>query len=411
MGKKIICLWIAICLLSAIFSLTVLCENAVAILLDGTALEFDVSPRLVAQQTMAPLRTVAEAMGSIVEWKADTQTVLIDADEISIKIEVGKTEFLVNGRQEEMNIPPRITDGRTLVPIRTLAESMGAMVTWDEAEQAVLLFSKQYLLEKEEAEMTYTEKLSSRKADISVFYKKIGELELPLQVFLPENFESTKTYPAVIAIHGGGWESLRKTPVEWDGGWMANNVKYYADKGYVGIVFSYRDLRFQKDGDVGNIIEDCYDALAYVAKSFSYVDSDNVLLMGDSAGGHLALCLAMGLADGKELPLNVSKIAAYNPVTDCSDKWSYCAKDPLKYSPVHHAKKVDLDILVMHGTADSVVNIEESRIFTKKMKEQGNQISMTEIPGADHAFILFGYTAKEEDVVKALELTDEYFGL
>ena len=45
------------------------------------------------------------------------------------------------------------------------------------------------------------------------------------------------------------------------------------------------------------------------------------------------------------------------------------------------------------------------------MKEQGNQISMTEIPGADHAFILFGYTAKEEDVLKALELTDEYFGL
>ena len=65
----------------------------------------------------------------------------------------------------------------------------------------------------------------------------------------------------------------------------------------------------------------------------------------------------------------------------------------------------------MHGTADVIVDIEDSRIFVAEMKKVGNNISLIEIPEARHAFILFGYTSKEEDVVKALELTDGYFDL
>lgn len=260
--------------------------------------------------------------------------------------------------------------------------------------------------------MSYTEKLNSKKANISTFYKTVDGLKLPLQVFLPETFDPSEKYPVVIAIHGGGWASLKETPLDWDGGWMANNAKYYANKGYVGIVFSYRDLHFTPDSDVGNLIEDCYDAMEYIGNEFSFLDKEKVLLMGDSAGGHLALCLAMGLPHGKELSLKPAKIAAYNPVTDCvCDTWKYCAKEPEKYSPLHCAKIVDADILVLHGTADSVVNIEDSRLFVKKMKEQGNRISMIEIPNANHAFILFGYTAEEKEVLGALDLADQHFGL
>ena len=45
------------------------------------------------------------------------------------------------------------------------------------------------------------------------------------------------------------------------------------------------------------------------------------------------------------------------------------------------------------------------------MKAVGNNVSMIEIPDANHAFILFGYTAEEKDILKALELTDEHFNL
>ena len=152
--------------------------------------------------------------------------------------------------------------------------------------------------------------------------------------------------------------------------------------------------------------------MAYIAKEFSFVDSENILLMGDSAGGHLALCLAMNLPDNTPCALVPQKIAAYNPVTDCvNGVWSYCAKEPKPYSPVHHPEKLDAKLLVMHGLSDSVVAIEDSRMFTQKMKEMGNDITMLEIPDAEHAFILFGYTNSEENILKALKQTDEYFDL
>lgn len=259
--------------------------------------------------------------------------------------------------------------------------------------------------------MSCLETLKQITADIFVFYKEVDAIKLPLQVFLPKNFDENRTYPTVIAIHGGGWNSLKETPECWDGGWMANTVKYYQEKGYVGIVFSYRDFAICSDG-VGGILQDCRDAMAYIFQELSFVDAKNILLMGDSAGGHLALCLAMNLPDNTPCAIHPKKIAAYNPVTDCvSGIWSYCAKDGEAYSPLHHPKKLDADILLMHGLSDTVVAIEDSRVFTQTMKEAGNKITMMEIPDAEHAFILFGYTNKEENILEALRLTDEYFGL
>ena len=257
--------------------------------------------------------------------------------------------------------------------------------------------------------MSYLDVLKKKKADIDVYYKMVDSLNLPLQVFLPEGFDETKQYKTVIAIHGGAWHSLKETPSDWDGGWMGNTAKYYAKKGYVGIVFTYRDIDL---GDVGDILNDCYDAIAYIKTNFSFVDDENAVFMGDSAGGHLALCLAMHLPEGSAPAIQPKKVAAYNPVTDCvSEKWSYCAKDSIKYSPMHHAQYIDADILVMHGTNDTVVSIEDSRLFTEKMKNAGNRISMVEVPEATHAFILFGFQSEEQDVLAALDITDEYLHL
>ncbi len=260
--------------------------------------------------------------------------------------------------------------------------------------------------------MSYTDKLNDKKADISIFYKNVNNLNLPLQVFLPENFNDANKYKTVIAIHGGGWYSLKETPYEWNGDWMANNVKYYTQKGYIGIVFSYRDLHFLPNGDVGDLLIDCRDAIEYIKTNFSFVDVENTLFMGDSAGGHLALSLVMCLPDGVEPAIKPNKVVVYNPVTDCvSDKWRYCSNDSIKYSPMHNIKRLDLELLVMHGTADKVVSIDDSRAFAEKMKIAGNQVSIIEIPDAEHAFILFGYISKEKDVLKALELTDRCLNL
>ena len=86
---------------------------------------------------------------------------------------------------------------------------------------------------------------------------------------------------------------LKKHMKKWNGSWMANTARYYAKKGYIGIAFSYRDIDLQSDTDVGDLIEDCYDAIEYIKNNYTFVDDKNVIYMGDSAGGHQALCLTM----------------------------------------------------------------------------------------------------------------------
>ena len=262
--------------------------------------------------------------------------------------------------------------------------------------------------------MSYKQKLDERKADISVFYKKVGNLELPLCVYLPENFDETKQYPAVLCVHGGSWGAIKETPKNWDGSWMAGNAKYYAEKGFVGIVFTYRDIKYEETTNVGDILADVGDAVSYIKQNMAFVEDERIILMGDSAGGHIVLSLALSLPDGKPLAIRPMAIVAYNPVTDTTaPMWSFCAApgEHERFSPMHNCKKIAPKILVMHGTNDSVVPIADSREFVRKMKGCGNDIELIEIEGAEHAFILFGYREKEENIIQALKLTNKYLGL
>ena len=113
--------------------------------------------------------------------------------------------------------------------------------------------------------------LPDRTPDITVFYKSVGEIRLPLHVYLPEGFDAKRSYPTVVVIHGGGWHAV-STPMDaWDGGHMRGNAKYFAARGYVAVAFSYRDVSLP-DTDVSDLVSDCADALAYIAESLPFID-------------------------------------------------------------------------------------------------------------------------------------------
>ncbi len=248
--------------------------------------------------------------------------------------------------------------------------------------------------------------------DINLIYKEIHGIKLPMSVYFPENFDSKKTYPGVIAIHGGAWHAITADSPQWDGGVMKHNAAYYAKKGFVAITYSYRSINNSDETDVKDLICDCNDALCYIKDNFKFIDTRHIILIGDSAGGHLALALSMQLTLEKACVIEPEIIIACNPVTDCtSKKWSFCANshDVRKsISPMENIKKVDSKILLMHGCDDQCVDINDSRIFFKKMKSVNNDIKITELPNARHAFILFGYRDSDETVSSAHEIIDEY---
>ncbi|MEW9673287.1 copper amine oxidase N-terminal domain-containing protein [Ammoniphilus sp. 3BR4] len=107
---------------------------------NGVEKTADVAPFIQDGRTFLPIRFVAEAVGvteSNVIWNANTKTVtLIKGDRIA-QIQIGSKNLVVNGVSVPMDVAAFVKDGRTVLPLRYVAQALGAEVTWDEATRTV----------------------------------------------------------------------------------------------------------------------------------------------------------------------------------------------------------------------------------------------------------------------------------
>lgn len=110
-----------------------------AYLLDNEPLVNDVAPVVQAERTTLPIRLVAETLGAEVDWNEAEQTVTITKRDISIVIYIGQGFALVNGAPVELDCPAFIANSRTYLPVRFVAENLDAKVTWGGADGSVTI--------------------------------------------------------------------------------------------------------------------------------------------------------------------------------------------------------------------------------------------------------------------------------
>lgn len=85
----------------------------------------------IAGRVRLPLRAVAEAMGADVRWDPAKQQVTVRRDGLTVELWVGNTTARVNGKPLFVDAPPIIVPpGRVMVPLRFIAEAFGANVDW-----------------------------------------------------------------------------------------------------------------------------------------------------------------------------------------------------------------------------------------------------------------------------------------
>lgn len=90
--------------------------------------------------TMAPVRGLFEKMGARVSWDGASQTVTVSMRSGEVSLQVGNPAGKVNGKAAAMIRPAEIKDGRTYIPLRFIAENLGARVEWDERTSTVSLY-------------------------------------------------------------------------------------------------------------------------------------------------------------------------------------------------------------------------------------------------------------------------------
>ncbi|WP_341317631.1 dienelactone hydrolase family protein [Paraburkholderia sp. IMGN_8] len=190
-----------------------------------------------------------------------------------------------------------------------------------------------------------------------------GELRLPRG--------GAERFPVVVLLHGSGGISSYVT--DWEQDLLAMGVATFVIDSFAsrGIVSTNND-----PSQLGRFaqVEDAYRALEVLEKH-PRIEPAKIMLMGFSRGGHATLYASLrrfhrahGPASGREFAMYI----AFYPTCNIT----YRDDDDLVAKPVR----------IFHGSADNYVPVAPCRDYVNRLRAKGNDVQLTEYPGAQHVF-------------------------
>lgn len=270
--------------------------------------------------------------------------------------------------------------------------------------------------------------ITQHSADQLVAYKYVDREPLYLGYYFPPAYNPIQKHPAFIFIHGGAWESRMVFEDQscWQGDYLGFLARYYANKGFVCISVDYRLVREHGQTPGYGLIdsyEDCCDAVEHIlatANSFG-IDAGKLYLLGESAGGHLAACVS---TFQYRKQFSFAKVFLVNPITDLSDP-TWCSYIPRSsqhtylteksyeeriafLSPLYQLDSQTSFTVLIHGGADSCVNLEQSIAFYRKMCSLSLPGDLHIIQETNHAFLLAEYTSELDACQTGISIINSY---
>ncbi len=119
--------------------------------------QIETAPFTVNGRTMVPVRVIAESFGAQVGWEEATQTVTVSAPEKEIALVLGQSEALVNGQSVTLDAAATEKNGRTMVPLRFVAETLGYNVKYLPSAQQIYITDSPIVLQSAHSFVTVEE--------------------------------------------------------------------------------------------------------------------------------------------------------------------------------------------------------------------------------------------------------------
>jgi acetyl esterase/lipase len=235
------------------------------------------------------------------------------------------------------------------------------------------------------------------KRDIA--YKQAGGTDLALDLYLPAG---NGPHPVALYIHGGGWTEGGKAM-------GAPLCSALAARGYLAASVDYR---LAGAAMWPAQIEDCRDAAIWLQEHAAEYggDPEQLVVTGGSAGGQLALSLAIGWGSPGAAAAPTEAKWAHQPLRACCSWYGptdlrglavfdrssenirqYLGADratrsanAAEASPILYVDRGDCPVLFIHGTADPLVPIAQSRQLEAKLQEAGVTARLIEVEGGSH---------------------------
>ena len=99
--------------------------------------QIDAKPFIQDGRTMIPIRYVAESLGMKVMWNKQSKIVTLQDEERKVEIVTNGKKIVVNGKEYVSDVAPVIENGRTYLSISNIGKVSGAKVTWNPQSKLV----------------------------------------------------------------------------------------------------------------------------------------------------------------------------------------------------------------------------------------------------------------------------------
>ena len=114
-------------------------DDDIQVYIDGQQIAFNQPPVIQDGYTLVPMRAMFEALGADVDWKADTQTVIGTCDGVQVIINIGQPTMSRSSVDVPLDMPAKIINDYTMIPLRAVSECFGMDVQWDGENRVINL--------------------------------------------------------------------------------------------------------------------------------------------------------------------------------------------------------------------------------------------------------------------------------
>lgn len=223
-----------------------------------------------------------------------------------------------------------------------------------------------------------------------------------LDVYAPQ--ARTRNTPVLVFFYGGGWSSGAKEDYSFAG-------DAFAAQGFLTIVPDYRiypEVRFP------GFVEDAAAALRWVRDNATRYggDPNRIVLVGHSAGAHIAMLAALDPAYAEAAGFDRNAIRG---VVGLAGPYGFenfempllqnvfgQAEEPMATMPVHYVRREGPPILLLHGERDARVPLRSASRMYEVATEAGQQAQVKIYPGVDHPGIMQAIAIARRDEAPVL---------
>lgn len=109
----------------------------IRVVVNGQRLDFDQNPVMQEGRTLVPVRGIFESLGAEVAWIGNGGWVVAGTPDTIINMQVDSDTYIVNGTVKKLDVPAQLINDRTMVPVRAISESLGAKVDWNQGTKTI----------------------------------------------------------------------------------------------------------------------------------------------------------------------------------------------------------------------------------------------------------------------------------